>query len=223
MIKTILCYGDSYVWGCVPGSFNPMTGLWTRFTKDKRWTGVLARYLGKNFEVITEGINGRTTTLDEVVPGRPYRNGLIQLPAVLESHYPIDLVIFMLGTNDTKIQFNCSAEQITEGMRQLIQIVKTSKKGNMANPPQVLLIAPPKTTHSPQLTPQRDAGSIAKSLRLPALYQRLAQQENCAFLDASVFLSSSLLDGVHLDEHGNQSLGKLVAKKVREILGTTTV
>jgi len=41
-MKTILCYGDSNVWGNIPGSYNPETGLSQRFPKNKRWTGILA-------------------------------------------------------------------------------------------------------------------------------------------------------------------------------------
>lgn len=93
-MKAILCFGDSNVRGFVPATLDEKTGLSARYPKDKRWTGILQNKLGKNFDVIEEGIGGRTTTLDEITPGRPYKNGLTQLPVCLESHYPIDLVIF---------------------------------------------------------------------------------------------------------------------------------
>lgn len=104
-MQTILCFGDSNVWGQVPGVFNPETGLAGRYTKNKRWTGVLQKILGDDYDVIVDGINARTTTLDEIVPGRPYKNALKQLPVTLEAHYPIDLIIFFIGTNNTKTQY----------------------------------------------------------------------------------------------------------------------
>lgn len=216
-MKTILCYGNSYVWGCVPGSLNPQTGLWQRHTKDKRWTGILQNELGDEFEIVTEGMNGRTTNIEEIIPGNPYKNGLAYLPFCLEAHYPIDLVIFMLGTNDTKIQFNRTAEAIAEAMLELIQVVKASNKGPDAKSPKILLIAAPSTIKAPNLSSQRDDASIEKTHRIPKLYQQLAQEEECDFLDASLVVSSSLLDGVHLDKAGNKLLGHAVAKKVKQI------
>ena len=55
------------------------------------------------------------------------------LPHCLEMHYPINLVIFMLGTNDTRIDygFNASVEDITNGMRALIHIAKQSHYGKL--------------------------------------------------------------------------------------------
>lgn len=218
IMKTILCYGDSYVWGCIPRSFNAKTGLWARYAKDKRWTGILQQELGENYEVVAEGINGRTTTLDEIVPGKPYKNGLTQLPVSLETHYPIDLIIFMLGTNDTKIQFNRPAKEIADGMRQLVKVAKASNKGATANAPKILLLAAQPIIKAPNLSPQRDDAEIEKSHNMATLYQEIAMEENCDFLDASLIVTSSKLDGVHLDETANKLLGHAIAKKVQQIM-----
>lgn len=217
-MKTILCFGDSNVWGNIPGAFDQNTGLSGRYTPDKRWTGVLQKTLGENCKVIEEGINGRTTTLDELVPGRPYKNGLTQLPVCLETHYPIDLVVFWLGSNDTKIQFNRSAKDIMEGMRQLIKLVKACNKGPIAIAPKILLCAPQPIIKTPNLHPQLDDSSIEKSQHIGELYQQLATEEACDFLDAASIVTSSLLDGVHLDETQCVLLGKAVAAKAKLIL-----
>lgn len=55
-MTTILCYGDSNTYG-----YNPVNGL--RYPKGVRWTGVLQKMLGEEYEVIEEGCNGRTTVL----------------------------------------------------------------------------------------------------------------------------------------------------------------
>ena len=57
--------------------------------------------LGEGYTVITEGLSGRTTNVeDPTAPG--LMNGADYLDAALVSHEPVDLVIIMLGTNDTK-------------------------------------------------------------------------------------------------------------------------
>ena len=50
----ILCYGDSNTWGYISDSDHQ------RHSKTERWTGVLQNMLGDNFEIIEEGLNGRT-------------------------------------------------------------------------------------------------------------------------------------------------------------------
>ncbi len=216
-MKTILCFGDSNVWGGIPGAFDPATGLAGRHPKNKRWTAILNKLLGDKYDVVVDGINARTTTLDEIIPGRPYKNGLTHLPVSLEIHYPIDLVIFWIGTNDNKIQFKRSAEDIKEGMRKLIQCVKSSNKGPNAKPPQILLISPHPIIKVQNLHPQLDDSSVEKSNRIGLLYQELAREENCEFLNAGLLVQSSNIDGVHLDEPANEVLGKSIAEKVREI------
>ena len=54
----ILCYGDSNIWGYIPA-----TGK--RYPANIRWTGLLQEKLGNDFEIIEEGLNSRTTDLDE--------------------------------------------------------------------------------------------------------------------------------------------------------------
>ena len=56
-----------------------------------RWTGVLAAWLGAEYRVVEEGLNGRTTRWDD--PIEPGRNGLITLRPCIDSHQPLDLII----------------------------------------------------------------------------------------------------------------------------------
>ncbi len=92
-IKTILCYGDSNTWGYIPATAG-------RYPPDVRWPGVMRKLLGEKYNVIEEGLNGRTTVWED--PYKPGRNGLELLIPILDSHNPIDLVVVMLGTNDLK-------------------------------------------------------------------------------------------------------------------------
>jgi lysophospholipase L1-like esterase len=210
MTKTILSYGASNTWGFIPGSFDLVTGLAMRYLPHERWTGILQKELGHDYYINDEALNGRTTIHDDIENKKPYRNGLTQLTITLESHYPIDLIIFMLGTNDTKIRFNQTSEQIAEGMRQLIKIVKNSNKGRHGNPPKILIIAPQPIIDIREINTQSE--QLAKQ------YQLISQQEKCAFLDAGLYVKSSIIDGVHLDKTAHNLLGKAVAMKVKEIL-----
>jgi lysophospholipase L1-like esterase len=52
MTKRIMCFGDSLTWG-----WNPIeSGIpIERYSKEKRWTGILASELGPEFEVYRWG------------------------------------------------------------------------------------------------------------------------------------------------------------------------
>ena len=93
MKKSILCYGDSNTWGYIPD-------VGRRFPEDIRWTGILQNLLGSTYEVIENGLVGRTTVFDD--PYGPCRNGLASLDCALLSSAPLDLVSLALGTNDLK-------------------------------------------------------------------------------------------------------------------------
>lgn len=83
----ILCYGDSNTRGSRPDSGE-------RYRADVRWTGVLQNMLGVDFEVIEEGLGGRTTDVDD--QKREGKNGKTYLVPALWSHNPLDFVILAL-------------------------------------------------------------------------------------------------------------------------------
>jgi lysophospholipase L1-like esterase len=203
----ILCYGDSNTWGSIPASEE-------RFSPQARWTGVLAAMLGSGYQVIEEGLGGRTTLWDDPIEG--YKNGREYLIPCLDTHKPIDLVVLMLGTNDLKLRFSVSAYDIAASIAVLVEIIQKSAAGVNGQPPQVLLIAPPPLGLLTEYN-EMFAGGLAKSLKLGAHYQRVAQEHHCAFLDAGQVIVSSDLDGVHFDADQHSRLGKAVAGKVKEI------
>jgi len=133
-MKTILCYGDSNTWG-----YNPATQ--DRFSQDERSPGVLRQALGDGYEVIEEGLNGRTTVWDDPIEG--YKNGKEYLIPCLETHRPLDLVAMLLGTNDLKVRFSLSAYDIANGAGVVVDIVQRSGAGPDEGAPKVLLMAPP--------------------------------------------------------------------------------
>src|SRR4051812_47190196 len=55
----ILCFGDSNTHGTPADDPD-----YARLPADRRWTGILQSTLGEGFEVVEEGLNGRTTDRD---------------------------------------------------------------------------------------------------------------------------------------------------------------
>ena len=91
-MKTVVCFGDSNTWGCIPGSGGQ------RLPREQRWPVILQRLLGEDWDVIAEGLGGRTATIER--PDSEGRNGLPYLLPCLHSHVPVDVVVVFLGTND---------------------------------------------------------------------------------------------------------------------------
>jgi lysophospholipase L1-like esterase len=207
-MKRILCYGDSNTWG-----YDPLT--LDRFDEHTRWTRVLSKSLGGDFEIIEEGLNGRTTVWDDPIEG--YKSGKDYLIPCLESHKPLDLVIILLGTNDLKLRFGLSAYDVAEGARVLVGIAQGSLTGVSGGSPQVLLLAPPPTTMLSEYA-EMFAGAEQKSLKFSTYFARIAQEMGCAFLDTGTVIVSSPLDGIHFEAGEHRKLGQAVALKVKELL-----
>jgi lysophospholipase L1-like esterase len=214
-MKTILCFGDSNTWGYDPASITATHAR--RHGIQQRWTGVLARELGTSYRVIEEGQNGRTTIHDD--PFNAARNGRDYLPACLESHKPIDLVVLMLGTNDLKSCFNLPPGEIAGGAAILARMILSSEAGPDNKAPGLLLICPPKLgamPHLPDLEAKFPHG-IQRSEQFPRCYSAVAAAIGCAYLDSQEIVQTSLEDGLHLDISQHAKLGLAIAAKIRGI------
>lgn len=214
-MKNILCFGDSNTWGFIPESITESYPR--RHPHDVRWTGVLARELGEGFRIIEEGQNGRTTVHDD--PFALVRNAKAVLPAVLESHKPLDLVVLMLGTNDLKNVFGVSPSEIAAGAKILVQTVLGSDAGLAAKPPRLLLMCPPtigQLSHLPDLEAKL-TDAQARSQQLPKHYEAVAATLGCAYLNTQEIITPSPVDGIHLDAAAHQKLGKAVAEKIKAL------
>ncbi len=209
-MRTILCYGDSNTWGYDPASED-------RYPLAQRWVSVLARELGPAYQVIAEGLNGRTTVWPDPVEGE-YKSGKTYLLPCLESHQPIDLVVLMLGTNDLKHRFGLSAWDIARAAGTLVEMIFLSPWGPEGMPPQVLLLAPPPTCVAGTVFEDMFAGADETSRDLGRCYRAIATEFDCEFLDTAAVIRSSAVDGIHLDASELPKLGAAVAAKVREVI-----
>ena len=212
-MKTILCYGDSITWGT-----NAETG--GRHPYEDRWPNVLQKALGPTVDVITDGLRGRTTGFDEHLAACD-RNGVRILPTTLYAHAPLDLVILMLGSNDMKPAIAGTALAAMQGMRRLVEIVRTSPfRDGTEEPPAVLVVAPPplcETAH-PEFAAMF-AGGVEQSKMIASLYADLADEAGCGFFDAGSVARTTHIDGVHLDAENTRAIGRGIEPIVRVMLG----
>lgn len=206
-IKTILCYGDSNTWGNVPRTNN-------RYPKDIRWPGVLGKLLGEGYEVVSEGLCGRTFVAND--PKKPHRTGITHLHALVESADPVDLIIVMLGTNDVKSTYNLSPEDIAGHLEQTIQLIRNEKL-DLEKIPEILIICPPAVIMpSTNDLDERMVRGIELFKTLPGLYKAVAEKNHCGFINAQEHISSSRIDGYHLDPEAHAKLAEVVAGWIRE-------
>jgi lysophospholipase L1-like esterase len=124
-MKTVVLYGDSNTWGYIPGSGGE------RFPREVRWPAQLASRLGDGWEVIAEGLGGRTATVDR--PDSEGRNGLPYLLPCLQSHEPIDVVVIFLGTNDVNF---VADDRVARCVARLVEIARREAG-------EVLVVCPP--------------------------------------------------------------------------------
>jgi len=212
MKKTrILCFGDSNTWGYMP------TG--GRYDDETRWPMRMQRVLGEKYTVIEEGLNGRTTVFDDPVEGG-YKSGAAYLPVCLMSHNPLDAVVIMLGSNDTKQRFGMNAKTIGEGIMQLVRLARLYAVNENGEPPRIIINAPApfldtimQAGHGPCFGPQ----SIGVSFDLIKEYERVAKLLRCDYFDASDSAEVSSIDAVHLTRNGHLRLGEAMADKIRSI------
>jgi lysophospholipase L1-like esterase len=212
-MKTILCFGDSNTWGFSPAGITAPFPI--RHPINVRWTGLLAKELGSGFRVIEEGQNGRTTVHED--PLNVCRNAKEYLPACLESHKPIDIVVLMLGTNDLKSLYNLPPGEIANGAGILARMILTSTAGPDNQPPKLLLVCPPQIgnlSHLPDLNAKIPNG-IARSTQFPRYYEALAATLGCAYLNSQAIVETSTTDGIHLEASEHAKLGPAIAAKIR--------
>ena len=201
----ILCYGDSNTFGYIPGRGG-------RYNKHTRWPGRLQELLGSEYQILEEGLCGRTTAFDDMTD--PGRNGLDRIRDAVEQNRPLDLLILMLGSNDCKVQFRASAKEITKGLERLLE--KAGDGGALDF--RVLLIAPAAMTervmHS-GFGAEFDQRSVDVSKELAKEYEALAERCGCDFLDGTKVTQVSGTDGLHLDAEGHRRLAEAVCEWVK--------
>lgn len=220
--RTILCYGDSNTWGVI-GDWKD-TGLpSSRYEPTCRWPNVMGDMLGEDYLVLNEGLGGRTTIYAPSV--KPWRNGEPYLLPCLYTHRPVDLVVIMLGTNDLQLDNPPPENMLGKGIDKLVRMIQeASDCGPGFTPPQVLILAPAEIRRAAESGRvelfarfHADEG-VARSRLFPTVYQTVAMERSCFFLNAAQYAEPCEADGVHFTPESHIRLGKAVAKYIRSYI-----
>ena len=198
MKKHIVCFGDSNTHGyCAMND--------GRFDENERWTCLLQKSLGEDYLILEEGLSG----LDYLYP-------------CLMSHEPVDLLVIMLGTNDTKERFSAGAPAIGLGMIRLVKKAIATTDCWRDGKPQILIVTPQnigKEYENSNVAGTMGNGCAEKSRGLAAEYERIAGQFGCYYLDANEVVKAAPndIDHMHLTAQGHKELAVALDKKIREI------
>ena len=213
MKKRILCFGDSNTHG-----YNAKT--MDRFSEKERWTCLLSEYLGEEYHVIEEGLEGRTTCYDD--PLFEGLNGFNYLYPCLMTHKQIDLLIIMLGTNDVKQRFASTPENVAKGMERLVTKAMDTKIAFRTSP-KILIIAPPAI--EPGYINTFVAGEMGidcdkKSEKLAPLYKEVAERLGCFFVNADEIegVGMNPYDHMHLSLDSHRNLAKYLSQNIPILL-----
>ena len=216
MKKHIVCFGDSNTHGYCADPKDTETRA-DRFSENERWTCLLQKALGNRYYVIEEGLSGRTTVFDD--PLHESMSGLEGIYAALMSHKPVDLLILMLGTNDTKERYGANAACIGIGLERLVMKAKTIPAWRGA--PNILIVSPPHIGEGLYLRPDglaMGSGCPERSRGLAAFFAQVAERQGCAFLDAEGVAEFNRIDCMHLSRRGHAQLAERFADLVPELI-----
>lgn len=208
----ILCFGDSNTWGYISGSDHQRYGI------GERWTSILSELLGNEYEVIEEGLSGRTLTSNDMRPGKEGKNGYDYLLPCLDTHDPVDLVVLMLGTNELRAVYNKSAKDIGEIFEQyFVKTILNRKSGCKDSYPKLLIITPPIVNEDVGHWGDNNKyiGASKKSEELNDIYKSIAEKYNCYFLCNEGLKTG--IDGIHLTKESHNKLANILNNEIRKI------
>jgi lysophospholipase L1-like esterase len=208
--KRILCFGDSNTWGYISGSKQ------NRHPSDIRWTGVLQKALGYEYEIIEEGLNSRGIVKGDGRPGKEGRSAIEYIIPCLDSHDPLDYVIVFLGTNELKSEHNLSAIDVGENLRILINIIN-SRNSQVRDPkPKVIIVVPPSINDQTAFCVNggKFVDSNKKSIELKNVYKTIADETSSQLLDIQNDMKTGE-DGVHMLIESHELLGNKLADLVK--------
>lgn len=212
LVEHILVYADSLSWGIIPGTRD-------RLSFEERWPGVLETRLnahGQRVRVIEDCLNGRRTVWDD--PFKAGRNGLAGVSERIEAHFPLSLEILLLGTNDFQSMHQNNAWHSAQGIAALVHAIRHAPiEPGMPVPP--ILVATPPLMQTPRgPIAAKFLGGDSKCVGLADAYREVAATNGCHFFDCNSVISSSRIDGVHLDADQHLTLGEKMAEFVSSVL-----
>lgn len=220
-VKRLLCFGDSNTWGYLGDTLSEK-GNPLRLPPSQRWTGCLQRELGADYLVIEEGLSGRTVLVSDPAWAHESlsRAGHPQLLVAMESHLPVDLLIYMLGTNDCREILQLSAREIVAQILYSLQQAKRFSE-ELEHPTQLLCLGPLCIDKLYENRPVFDVmgrGCAEKSQELLVRLALACEQAQIPFFDINPYCFASAGDGLHIDKSCHPTLAKVLAEPIRRLL-----
>lgn len=206
--KRVLIYGDSNTHG-----YRVSDGL--RFSQTERWTGICQQIVSEEIEILEEGLNGRTTCVDEA--GMEFRNGLQYIQPCIRTHLPLDMICVMLGSNDLKSVFQLTPEEIaSQAAKVLAKAREVARSKYPDSLCEYLLISPIEVGRELITGPFgwefEGELTIAKSKRFAACFAEAARNQDFLFFDAAKYAAAGKIDGLHLDAENHRRLGEAMGR-----------
>ena len=195
MTTRILAYGDSNVWGD--------SGEGYRYATDEQWTNILQNILGATYEIVQNGVCGRTA--GDIDEEKPHRNGFAYFTMAIHSVRPLDYTIISLGANDLKERYVRTAEQIATDLLRYAKALKDlSAREELKIKKEIVFLGEALETAT-GLT-ERDKTTLQQ------VYE-MVRQAGCAVIIPDD--AQRARDGLHYSVEGHRTAAEAMARAVR--------
>jgi lysophospholipase L1-like esterase len=199
-LTTVLVYGDSNVWGEMPGD--------RRLPCEQHWANILQQKLGNAYRIVQEGLSGRFAGRHSW-DGEDYCDGQHCFEAIYRSASPVDIVVLALGTNDTADTAATPTEQIVADVLWYENKAKGMPPSERITPSRFVYVL------IPNLTELRTNGINRNELEKRSTANDILKQKVENFVEAdNIDLSS---DGKHFSPKGHQQMAEIVYNKIMEL------
>ena len=203
-MKKIICYGDSNTFG-----FNTADN--SRFDENTRWTSVLQKKLGTEYEVINEGMCDRTGFV--INPKGFIFSAPKHFPELILQTGDIDILILWVGTNDLQFKYDLTIHQFENGLEKLIVMAKDNVRRIILIPPVILS----DNVLEGNFNFQFNSTSIVKSKKVGKIYRKLSNLYGLDYFDLNNFVKPSNVDGLHYDSEGHNIISTKLSDYIKSI------
>jgi lysophospholipase L1-like esterase len=183
------------------------------------WPTALAAIL-KEDSIFNHSEGGRTIGFDNC--GKMSWNALRNINSYLKwglkqsRQKPLDEVIILLGTNDSKTCFDNQKHRVAPNLIKLIKKIRNFDNSNNP-PPHITIVTPPPYAPDSLVLKRAIGGDYRVRLLVPQ-FRDVALQYHCALVNIYPLIKSrfhdAVMDHVHLNEKGHA----IVAEAIAEVL-----